>query len=161
MLHQEISEVAQVRRFHRLVTQRAGALEDRFLGRDRPLGESRVLYEIGAQGADLRDLPLGSGHTPKHKEKEFERIAKHATKLATRAPGLKAGSDPDRVLEALHELHNERRGPVSEDDLRDDAIATYFARKPDPAAAFRNAMHRLRHKNPKPFKETKDGLIPA
>jgi DNA-binding MarR family transcriptional regulator/ribosomal protein S18 acetylase RimI-like enzyme len=49
-------EIAQVRRFNRLVTQRAGALNDHFLGRDRPLGESRLLYEIGADGADLRDL---------------------------------------------------------------------------------------------------------
>ncbi|HEX7049476.1 MAG TPA: helix-turn-helix domain-containing GNAT family N-acetyltransferase [Longimicrobiales bacterium] len=49
-------QIAQVRRFRRLVTQRAGALEDHFLGRDRPLGESRVLYEIGVAGADLRDL---------------------------------------------------------------------------------------------------------
>jgi DNA-binding MarR family transcriptional regulator/GNAT superfamily N-acetyltransferase len=49
-------EIAQVRRFNRLVTQRAGALDDHFLGRDRPLGESRLLYEIGADGADLRDL---------------------------------------------------------------------------------------------------------
>jgi DNA-binding MarR family transcriptional regulator/GNAT superfamily N-acetyltransferase len=49
-------EISQVRRFNRLVTQRAGALNDHFLGRDRPLGESRVLYEIGADGADLRDL---------------------------------------------------------------------------------------------------------
>lgn len=48
--------VAQVRRFHRLVTQRAGALDDHFLGRGRPLGESRVLWEIGRGGADLRDL---------------------------------------------------------------------------------------------------------
>lgn len=48
--------VAQVRRFNRLVTQRAGALDDHFLGRDRPLGASRLLYEIGAEGADLRDL---------------------------------------------------------------------------------------------------------
>jgi DNA-binding MarR family transcriptional regulator/N-acetylglutamate synthase-like GNAT family acetyltransferase len=48
--------VAQVRSFNRLVTQRAGALDDHFLGRDRPLGQSRVLYEIGAGGADLRDL---------------------------------------------------------------------------------------------------------
>jgi len=48
--------VSQVRRFHRLVTQRAGALDDRFLGRDRPLGESRVLFEIGPRGGDLRDL---------------------------------------------------------------------------------------------------------
>src|SRR6267142_688064 len=49
-------EIAQVRRFNRLVTQRVGALDDHFLGRDRPLGESRLLYEIGAEGADLRDL---------------------------------------------------------------------------------------------------------
>lgn len=48
--------VAQVRRFNRLVTQRAGALDDHFLGRDRALGASRMLYEIGAEGADLRDL---------------------------------------------------------------------------------------------------------
>jgi DNA-binding MarR family transcriptional regulator/N-acetylglutamate synthase-like GNAT family acetyltransferase len=48
--------VAHVRRFNRLVTQRAGALDDHFLGRDRPLGESRVLFEIGPQGIDLREL---------------------------------------------------------------------------------------------------------
>ena len=59
-------EIAQVRRFNRLVTQRAGALDDHFLGRDRPLGESRLLYEIGPDGADLRDvrrrLGLDSGY---------------------------------------------------------------------------------------------------
>src|SRR5688500_9509921 len=58
--------VSQIRRFNRLVTQRAGALDDHFLGRDRPLGESRVLYEIGRGGADLRDvrarLGLDSGY---------------------------------------------------------------------------------------------------
>jgi DNA-binding MarR family transcriptional regulator/GNAT superfamily N-acetyltransferase len=52
----QAAQVVQVRSFHRLVTQRAGALEDHFLGRDRPLGESRVLYEVGRDGADLRDL---------------------------------------------------------------------------------------------------------
>ena len=49
-------QIAQVRRFNRLVTQRIGALDDHFLGRDRPLGASRLLYEIGPDGADLRDL---------------------------------------------------------------------------------------------------------
>src|SRR5947208_16304535 len=49
-------QIDQVRRFNRLVTQRVGALDDHFLGRDRPLGESRVLFEIGPRGADLRDL---------------------------------------------------------------------------------------------------------
>ena len=50
--------VDQVRRFNRLVTQRVGALHDRYLGRRRPLGESRLLYEIGSDpdGAELRAL---------------------------------------------------------------------------------------------------------
>lgn len=52
----DTEHVQQVRRFNRLVTQRAGALDDHFLGRDRPLGESRVLFEIGTDGADLRHL---------------------------------------------------------------------------------------------------------
>ncbi|MGH7512657.1 MAG: bifunctional helix-turn-helix transcriptional regulator/GNAT family N-acetyltransferase [Gemmatimonadales bacterium] len=52
----QADEISQVRRFNRLVTQRAGVLDDHFLGRDRPLGESRLLYEIGPGGADLRDL---------------------------------------------------------------------------------------------------------
>jgi len=49
-------QIDRVRCFHRLVTKRAGALDDHFLGRDRPLGESRVLFEIGGDGATLRDL---------------------------------------------------------------------------------------------------------
>ena len=49
-------KIAAVRRFNRLVTLRAGALDDHFLGRARPLGASRLLYEIGSAGADLRDL---------------------------------------------------------------------------------------------------------
>ena len=49
-------QIAQVRSFNRLVTQRAGALDDHFLGGNRPLGASRVLFEIGVEGADLRDL---------------------------------------------------------------------------------------------------------
>jgi DNA-binding MarR family transcriptional regulator/GNAT superfamily N-acetyltransferase len=48
--------VGQVRRFNRTVTQRVGALNDRYLGRERPLGEARVLWEIGESGADVRTL---------------------------------------------------------------------------------------------------------
>jgi DNA-binding MarR family transcriptional regulator/GNAT superfamily N-acetyltransferase len=48
--------ITQVRRFTRIVTQRVGALNDRFLARDRSLGESRLLWEIGVEGRDLRSL---------------------------------------------------------------------------------------------------------
>ena len=49
--------VADVRRFNRVVTQRVGApLDDRFLARDRPLGEARLLWEIGEHGCEVRML---------------------------------------------------------------------------------------------------------
>jgi DNA-binding MarR family transcriptional regulator/GNAT superfamily N-acetyltransferase len=47
--------VAQVRSFNRLVTQSVGALEDRYLARSLPLGEARVLWEVG-DGCDVREL---------------------------------------------------------------------------------------------------------
>lgn len=46
--------VAQVRRFNRVVAERIGALNDRFLGRPRPLGEARLLWEIGLEGGEVR-----------------------------------------------------------------------------------------------------------
>jgi DNA-binding MarR family transcriptional regulator/GNAT superfamily N-acetyltransferase len=48
--------IDQVRRFNRTVTQRVGALDDAFLARGRPLGQARLLWEIGPQGADIREL---------------------------------------------------------------------------------------------------------
>ena len=48
--------VSQVRSFNRLITQRVGALNDRYLARDRPLGEARLLWEIGVDGCDVRRL---------------------------------------------------------------------------------------------------------
>jgi DNA-binding MarR family transcriptional regulator/GNAT superfamily N-acetyltransferase len=52
----ECDQTRQVRSFNRAVTQRIGALNDSFLGRGRSLGESRLLYEIGPGGAEVRDL---------------------------------------------------------------------------------------------------------
>ncbi len=50
------SEIGRVRSFNRVVTRRIGALSDDYLGRGRPLGESRLLFEIGREGADVADL---------------------------------------------------------------------------------------------------------
>ncbi len=49
-------QTRQIRSFNRAVTRRVGALNDSFLGRGRSLGESRLLYEIGPNGAEVRDL---------------------------------------------------------------------------------------------------------
>jgi DNA-binding MarR family transcriptional regulator/GNAT superfamily N-acetyltransferase len=48
--------VGQVRSFNRVITQRIGALNDAFLSRGRPLGQARLLWEIGPDGADVRRL---------------------------------------------------------------------------------------------------------
>jgi DNA-binding MarR family transcriptional regulator len=50
------SSEQRVRSFHRVVTQRIGALHDEYLARGRSLGASRMLWEIGDDGADLREL---------------------------------------------------------------------------------------------------------
>jgi DNA-binding MarR family transcriptional regulator/GNAT superfamily N-acetyltransferase len=59
--------ISQVRSFNRTVTQRVGALSDRYLARDRTLGASRVLWEIGVEGCEVRSLrarlELDSGQT--------------------------------------------------------------------------------------------------
>ena len=48
--------VERVRRFNRTVTQRIGLLNDEYLARSRPLGASRLLWEIGPDGSDVRAL---------------------------------------------------------------------------------------------------------
>ena len=53
--------VARVRGFNRAVGERIGALDQRFLGRNRPLGASRVLWEIGPDGRDVAELRRGLG----------------------------------------------------------------------------------------------------
>lgn len=107
--------IAHVRRFHRLVTQRAGALDDQFLGRDRPLGESRVLFEIGLAGADLRDLRARLGLDSGYLSRLAQRLA--AAGLVT----LRPGPADERVRRA--ELTPEGRAEVAEMDRRSDQVA--------------------------------------
>jgi ribosomal protein S18 acetylase RimI-like enzyme len=54
-------EIQQIRSFNRTVTRRLGILNDKYLGRDRPLVESRLLFEIGATGAAVSALRLRLG----------------------------------------------------------------------------------------------------
>jgi DNA-binding MarR family transcriptional regulator len=59
-------DLLALRRFNRSYTQRIGALDESFLGSGRPLGPSRVLFEIGPDGIGLlqlrRRLGLDSGY---------------------------------------------------------------------------------------------------
>jgi DNA-binding MarR family transcriptional regulator len=48
--------VEQVWSFNRTVAEAIGPLGARILGRARPSGESRLLWEIGPEGSELREL---------------------------------------------------------------------------------------------------------
>jgi DNA-binding MarR family transcriptional regulator/predicted GNAT family N-acyltransferase len=86
--------IDRVRRFNRLVTQRVGALDDHFLGRDRPLGASRLLFEIGAGGADLRDLRRRLGLDSGYLSRLVKRLEREGLIR------LRRGADDERVREA-------------------------------------------------------------
>ena len=108
-------QISQVRRFNRLVTQRAGALDDHFLGRGRPLGESRLLYEIGPDGADLRDLRGRLGLDAGYVSRLVQALVRRGLVL------LRPGTADGRVREAR--LTAAGRREVAEMNRRSDQAA--------------------------------------
>jgi DNA-binding MarR family transcriptional regulator len=69
--------VLQVRSFNRTVAERIGALGDGFLGRERPMGESRVLWEIGADGAEVRELRTRLGLDSGYMSRVLQSLQRH------------------------------------------------------------------------------------
>lgn len=61
------AELDQVRSFNRVLTKRIGVLDDQYLGRQRPVSQDRMLWEIGVDGCEVRALRarlgLDAGHT--------------------------------------------------------------------------------------------------
>jgi DNA-binding MarR family transcriptional regulator/GNAT superfamily N-acetyltransferase len=57
------AQIGQVRRFNRVLTQRIGALAESYLTRGRPLGQARVIFEVGSSGngSDVRTLRIRLG----------------------------------------------------------------------------------------------------
>ena len=51
-----MTATATLRHFNRTYTQRIGVLEERFLGLGIPLAAARLVFEIGAAGATVREL---------------------------------------------------------------------------------------------------------
>jgi len=111
----DADHVRRVRRFNRTVSQRIGALNDNFLDRRRPLGEARLLYEIGRDGAEVRTLrarlALDSGYVSRLL-RSLERQG-----LVT----AQAAADDGRVRRVA--LTRKGRREVAELDRRADAFA--------------------------------------
>ena len=112
------NEIQQVRTFNRTVAERIGALSDEFLGRARPMGESRTLWEIGPQGAEVRELRtrlnLDSGYVTRVLQ-SLER-----QRLITMRPSIRDG----RVREVR--LTRTGRAERAELERRSDAVARSF-----------------------------------
>lgn len=74
-------EILQIRRFNRTITQRIGVLGDNYLGSGRPLGEARLLFEVGREGATVRDLRARLGLDSGYLSRLLRRL--EAQKLTT------------------------------------------------------------------------------
>jgi DNA-binding MarR family transcriptional regulator/GNAT superfamily N-acetyltransferase len=70
----EGEQVEAVRRFNRVVTQRVGALEDAYLSRERSLGLSRLLWEIGPDGSEVRVLRSRLGLDSGYVSRQLRRL---------------------------------------------------------------------------------------
>jgi len=102
-------DIALVRSFNRIVTRQIGALNTRYLGH-RPLGEGRLLFEIGPRGATPRDLRarlgLDSGYLSRmigslQRDGLVERRSNPADGRTKRICLTQAGEDELRELERL------------------------------------------------------------
>ncbi|WP_246101371.1 bifunctional helix-turn-helix transcriptional regulator/GNAT family N-acetyltransferase [Streptomyces cyaneus] len=107
-------DVTAFRRFNRYFTRRIGVLDDHYLGQNRPLGEARLLFEIG-DGASLRELRSRLGLDAGY----LSRMAK-----ALEAQGmvrLRAHPDDNRLR--MIELTPAGRVEVKEQNRRAEAAA--------------------------------------
>jgi DNA-binding MarR family transcriptional regulator/GNAT superfamily N-acetyltransferase len=113
------SQVRQIRRFNRLITRRVGALEIDYLRRGRPLAEARLIFEIGADGVDLRTLRMRLGLDSGYLSRLLQSLK--AQGLITVARG---GGDGRRRRASLTRKGNTERAAY--DRLSDRLAASMF-----------------------------------
>src|SRR5579859_6418225 len=110
--------VQQVRSFNRVVAERIGALDDRFLGRARPMGEARTLWEIGQEGIEVRALRARLGLDSGYTSRVLRSLERQGLVAVAASPG-------DRRVRRVH-LTQEGLAEQAELDRRSDAIALGF-----------------------------------
>lgn len=114
----ERAALQQVRRFNRTVAARIGALDDRFLGRARPMGESRILWEVGSAGAEIRELRARLGLDSGYVSRVLHSLERQA--LVTVQPGTQ-----DRRVRRV-QLTPAGLAERAELDRRSDEVAQGF-----------------------------------
>ncbi|RMB87839.1 MarR family winged helix-turn-helix transcriptional regulator [Streptomyces shenzhenensis] len=128
-----VEDVADLRRFNRYFTRRIGVLDDHYLGQDRPLGEARLLFEIG-DGVSLRELRTRLGLDAGY----LSRLAR-----ALEAQGMvRVGVPPHDNRLRIVEPTPAGRVEVEEQNRRADALAAGLlqALTPDQRAELTGAL---------------------
>ena len=114
----DTAAVQDVRSFNRTVAERIGGLTDEFLGRARPMGESRALWEIGTAGAEVRELRARLGLDSGYMSRVLESLRRQH--LIT----VEASREDGRVRFA--KLTSAGRAERRELDRRGDHVAWTF-----------------------------------
>src|SRR5262245_33966758 len=110
--------IAQIRSFNRTVTAQIGALNGDFLGRLRALGASRLLFEVGREGAEIRELRdrlnLDSGYASRLlRSLEGERLIRLVpAKNDGRTRIVKLTADGRKELAILNRLSDEAAAQI-------------------------------------------------
>src|SRR5262245_34057459 len=78
--------VNRVRHFNRTVTEGIGVLDGHFMGRDRPVGEARILWEIGSNGVEVRALRVRLGLDSGYVSRVLRSLERHKL-IRVRASG--------------------------------------------------------------------------
>ena len=110
--------IAVTRAFNRTAAERIGVLTDQFLGRARPVGETRALWEIGPDGLEVRTLRARLGLDSGYASRVLRALERQGLVAVTASP------DDGRVRCA--HLTEAGLAEYAEVNRRSDAVAWSF-----------------------------------
>lgn len=114
-------DTSTLRRFNRAWSQRVGALEESFLGTGRSLGASRLLFEMGADGAGVLDLRRRLGLDSGYLSRLLRGLEDDGLVAVRRDPG-------DQRRRVVVPTAKGRRAIARLDDRSEDRAADLLAR---------------------------------
>ncbi len=107
-------DLSRLRRFNRLLTQRIGLLDERYLGSPLPFAQARLLYEVAALA------PLATHHLRRLLSVDAAAMSRGLTALEARGL-LRRRRDPDNRRNRIVDVRARGRKLLAMLDVRSDA----------------------------------------